>query len=452
MLSAFVKFMLRAGCQNGPPPLGFIEVKERDSHRSIARPELLAPGGSLEKCRIAFLYGADAVYVGARQFSLRAYAKNFDGEEMATACTLAHRLGKKLYVTVNVFARDTDIKALPSFIEYFRDIRVDGLIVSDPGVLDLVRRIAPDLPVHLSTQANTTNSLSARFWHNQGISRINLARELTFDQVAEIRKSCPVQLEVFVHGAMCVSYSGRCLLSALLNDRSANLGLCTQPCRWAYSVVEEKRPGEYFPIREDSKGSYIFSSKDLCLLEEIGKLTQLGIDAFKIEGRMKGALYLATVVSTYRKAIDRCVESSAPCQADPQWMDDLEAVSHRPYTKGFMFPVDKPLVHEVAPTTRYLQSHTLAGIVRPAPHTRWETSVSHLDAPLNDWACIEVRSRLLPGMMLELLAPDGAWTTHHLDHFEDLHGRRLHVAHPNTWIRVPLPFPVFPLQVIRVST
>ena len=425
-----------------------------NSQSPVAAVELLAPGGSLEKCRIAFLYGADAVYVGGKDYSLRAYAKNLSDEELAIACTMARLLGKKIYVTVNLFAREPDIKSIPSYLEYLRELHVDGLIISDPGVLDLARRFAPDIPLHLSTQANTTNSLAARFWQSQGVGRINVAREVSFENLREIRGNCTAQLEIFVHGAMCVSYSGRCLLSGLLNGRSANLGLCTQPCRWSYRIVEEKRPGEYFPIHEDSRGSYIFSSKDLCLLDEIGRLTHLGIDAFKIEGRMKGALYLATVVNTYRMAIDNCTQSPGSPSGyhlpKDVWKIDLQAVSHRPYTKGFLFADDESLPHEVASSTRYIQSHSLAGIVRPSPHTRWESSLTQIAPHTSGWACIEVRSRLVPGVTLEFLVPDGSRTVHRLDYFEDLAGSRLHVAHPNTWIRTPVPFPVFPFQVIRV--
>lgn len=226
----------------------------RETNMTLAgKPELLAPGGSIEKCKIAFLYGADAVYVGGRQFSLRALARNLNLEELAMASHLARRLGRKLYVTVNVFARQADIEALPLYLEYLNDIGIDGVIVSDPGVLVLARQYAADVPIHLSTQMNSTNSLSALFWANQGVRRINVAREVSFRELQAIRQSTSAELEVFVHGAMCISYSGRCFLSAFLNERSANQGLCSQPCRWSYSLVEEKRPGEFFPIREDDQ-------------------------------------------------------------------------------------------------------------------------------------------------------------------------------------------------------
>jgi U32 family peptidase len=274
-------------------------------HTKPKKPELLAPAGSFEKCMIALLYGADAVYVGGKDYSLRAYTRNLNREELAHACFLAHQLGKKLYVTLNVFAREEDLSVLPKFLGYLQEIRVDAIIVSDPGVLLLAQRWAPSIPVHLSTQSNTTNSLSVFFWQKQGIRRINLARELSFEELAMIRQQTTMEVEIFVHGSLCMAYSGRCLLSAFMNKRAANLGLCTQPCRWQYRLVEEKRPGEYFPIHEDARGSYVLNSRDLCLLPSLGKLMELGIDAFKIEGRMKGILYLASIIRSYRQAIDR---------------------------------------------------------------------------------------------------------------------------------------------------
>lgn len=413
-------------------------------------PELLAPGGSLEKCRIAFLYGADAVYAGGREFSLRNQARNLDGEALAEACTLARSLGRKFYVTVNAFASEGDLVALPGFLSYLQDLAVDGIILSDPGVLLLARRFAPQIPIHLSTQANTTNSLSARFWQEQGVRRINVAREVDFASLNQIRRETDVELEVFIHGAMCIAYSGRCLLSAHLNHRSANRGRCSQPCRWSYRLVEEKRPGEYFPLEEDERGSYIFNSRDLCLLNEIGRLTVAGVDAFKIEGRMKGALYLASTVRTYRQAIDRCLQDPEGYQAEPCWQEELRRLSHRPYTRGLLFEDPTPSQSSVAPATSYLQTHTLAGIVRPAPQSRWAAPVFPPEEGRN-WTYIEVRTRLVPGMTLEFLPMRGEAIHFEVSSFQDLTGRPLAVAHPNSWIRLALPFPTFAYQVIRCS-
>jgi len=413
------------------------------------KPELLAPAGSLEKCRLAFLYGADAVYAGGKEYSLRSYARNLHSEELAAACHLAHCLGKRLYVTVNAFARESDLALLPPFLQYLQDLSVDGLIVSDPAVLVLARRWAPRVPLHLSTQANTTNSLSVAFWQTQGIRRVNLARELTFDDLREIRKATAMELEVFVHGAMCLSYSGRCLLSTFLTGRSANRGHCTQPCRWSYSLVEAKRPGQYLPLEEDGRGSYLLNSKDLCLLEHLGRLLALGINAFKVEGRMKGALYLASVIRTYRQAIDRYWQAPATYAVDPRWREDLEAVSHRPYTTGMLFDDTAGPEASIDASGRLLQTHTLAGIVRPPPESRWHDSPRAPHFALGQETCIEVRSRLKSGMELEFLEVDGTTTSHVLGTFADLRGNPLDVAHPNSWVRVPLPFATFSQQVIR---
>ncbi len=419
------------------------------SVESQKKPELLAPGGSLEKCRIAFLYGADAVYVGGKQFSLRAFARNLDYQELSEATHLAHQYGKKIYVTVNIFARNSDIRSLPQYLSYLQELGVDGIIASDPSVLMLSRKLSPDIPLHLSTQANTTNTLSVQFWQAQGYKRINLARELSYNELREIRQESDAELEVFVHGAMCVSYSGRCLLSAMLNNRSANLGLCTQPCRWSYNLVEEKRPGEYFPILEDSKGTYIFNSKDLCLIDEVAKLAAIGFDAFKIEGRMKGALYLATVVRAYRIVIDACFRASGePYDLSPL-IEDLSRISHRSYTKGFFASDPDALNCNVASIEPLRQSHTLAGIVRPLPSDVDDRSVIGSQT-VADLTCVEVRSRLYVGDSLEFLNPDGSSRLYTIDRMEALDGTSINVANPNTWILLPLSFRTFPLQVIRI--
>ena len=276
-------------------PVKVFAVMDRAAQtKRASKPELLSPGGSLEKLRIAFLYGADAVYASGKDFGLRGFAHNLDTEELAAATVISHLLGKKIYITVNIFARQPDLKKIPPYLEYLQELKVDALIISDPGVVLLARKYAPEIPIHLSTQANTTNSSSVEFWVEQGVRRINLARELSFREIAEIAKKSKAEIEIFVHGAMCMSYSGRCLMSAFLNppgpplekgeanpprpalqkggNRSANSGFCTQPCRWSWGLVEEKRPGEVFPVQQDGRGTYIFNSKDLCLLEEIGEL------------------------------------------------------------------------------------------------------------------------------------------------------------------------------------
>jgi len=414
------------------------------------KPELLSPGGSLEKLRIAFLYGADAVYVSGKDFGLRGFAHNLDDEELAAGSLIAHRLGKKIYVAVNIFARQADLKKISQFLEYLQELEVDALIISDPGVLLLARKYASEIPIHLSTQANTTNSLSVEFWQEQGVRRINLARELSFPEIAEIAGKCTAEIEIFVHGAMCISYSGRCLMSAFLNpglNRSANSGFCTQPCRWSWGLVEKKRPGEVFPVQQDSRGTYIFNSKDLCLLEEIGALAHLGLDSFKIEGRMKGALYVSSVTRAYRQAIDRYAERGLPFKVEPNWVEDVQRVSHRPYTGGSgLFNGAQMSESNVETRISYIQTDTLAGLVRPCPFGDSLSGSMEAEGKIY----LETRSRLVRGQSLEFLYPDGSCAIHHLDSFEDMNGNRLSQAHPNMWIRFGVDFPVFPFQTVRV--
>ncbi len=451
--------------------------------RPIAsKPELLSPGGSLEKLRIAFLYGADAVYASGKDFGLRGFAHNLDTEELAEASLIAHRLDKKIYVAVNIFVRQPDLEKIPQYLEYLQELKVDALIISDPGVLLLARKYAPEIPIHLSTQANTTNSSSVAFWQEQGVRRVNLARELSFREMAEIAGKSKAEIEIFVHGAMCMSYSGRCLMSAFLNhlpgpsekageknpprprrsvNRSANSGFCTQPCRWSWGLVEEKRPGEFFPVQQDSRGTYVFNSKDLCLLEEIDALARIGIDSFKIEGRMKGPLYVASVTRAYRQAIDRCAERrtayrgrkpeaggrKTEYRVEPNWIEDLQKVSHRPYTKGNLFESAQTQKADVETRISYLQTHTLAGLVRHRP----DCDSMPADLGAGGKIFFEARSRLVPGRRLEFLYPDGSSASHFLDSFEDINGNRLSEAHPNRWIRFCVDFPVFAFQTVRVS-
>jgi U32 family peptidase len=268
------------------------------------RPELLAPAGTFEKLVTAIHYGADAVYLSGKRYGLREKAGNFDEDQLREALAYAHQRGVKVYVTVNIFAHNDDVDGLPPYLLRLEEVGVDGLIVADPGVLALARRTVPQLPLHLSTQANVTNYMAAEFWRQQGAGRINLARELSLAELRTIRKKCPGQLEVFVHGALCISYSGRCLLSSYMTGRDANRGHCAHPCRYKYALVEETRPGQYFPVEEDDRGTYIFNSKDLCLLELLPQLLALSVDALKIEGRMKSIFYVGGVVRVYRAALD----------------------------------------------------------------------------------------------------------------------------------------------------
>jgi len=302
---------------------------------SIKKPELVAPAGDLEKAEAAFLYGADAVYVGGKEFSLRAQAGNFAPEELEELMALARGQNKKVYVAVNVVAHNRDIHRLQSYLAFLQDLGVDGIIVADLGVLDLVQKRAPGIPVTISTQASVANILSARFFESLGVKRIVLARELTLEEIREIRENVSVELEVFVHGAMCVAYSGRCLLSSFMTGRSGNRGECAHPCRYRYFLREEKRPGEYFPIEEDDRGTYILNSKDLCLIEYVPELMEVGVDAFKIEGRMKSPHYVATASRVYRQAIEAAA-SGRPGRDLAEWQEELNKIANRPYTTGFL--------------------------------------------------------------------------------------------------------------------
>ena len=274
--------------------------------RVLEKPELLAPAGNMEKGKMALLYGADAIYLGGKAFGLRAFANNFSMEEIAEITAFAHDLGKKVYVTVNIFAHNEDVNKLPAYLQDLEMAGVDALLISDLGVWSVAKRVVPNLPLHVSTQANTTNFETVNAWHALGAERVVLARELSLTEIAEIGEKTTVELETFVHGAMCISYSGRCLLSAFLTGRDGNRGACAQACRWDYTIMEKNRPGEQFDIQEDERGTYIMNSKDLCLIDYLPELMRTGVCSLKIEGRMKSVHYVATVVSTYRKAIDSC--------------------------------------------------------------------------------------------------------------------------------------------------
>ena len=300
--------------------------------RRIQKPELLAPAGNMEKLHMALLYGADAVYLGGKMFGLRAFASNFSLAEMDEAVAFAHSLHKKVYVTVNIFAHNEDINNLPDYLRNLQAIGVDALLISDFGVWSVAREIIPEMPLHVSTQANTTNWAAVKAWENLGASRVVLARELSFTEMKEIGSKTEVELEAFVHGAMCISYSGRCWLSSYLTGRDGNRGACAQVCRWEFNLTEKNRPGEVYDVAGDEQGTYIMNSKDLCLLPYLLQLMEAGICSFKIEGRMKSAHYAASVVSVYRRAIDACWRDPQHYTVKQEWLDELEKVSHRPYT------------------------------------------------------------------------------------------------------------------------
>ena len=329
------------------------------------KPELLVPAGNLETLKTAVIYGADAVYIGGAAFSLRAKADNFDAKAMKEGIAFAHARGARVYVAVNIFAHNRDLPGAERYLTELKTIRPDALIVSDPGILALCRRICPELELHISTQANNTNYETFRFWHSLGARRVVSARELSLSELAEIRSRIPADLEIeaFVHGAMCISYSGRCLLSSFMAGRDANCGACTHPCRWKYSLMEEKRPGEYFPVEEDERGTYIFNSKDLCMIGHIPELVAAGINSFKIEGRMKTQLYVATVARTYRKAIDDWFEDPKKYEENqPLYREEIGKCTYREFTTGFYFgrPAAEAQIYD---SNTYVKNYTYLGSV-----------------------------------------------------------------------------------------
>jgi len=331
----------------------------------MRKPELLIPASSLEVLKTAVLYGADAVYIGGEAFGLRAKAKNFTREEMAQGIAFAHAHGVKVHVTANIIAHNKDIEDAGRYFRELKEIAPDALIISDPGMFTLAREICPEIDIHISTQANNTNYMSCLFWHKMGAKRVVMARELSLEEISEIRKKVPAGLEIesFIHGAMCISYSGRCLLSNYFTGRDANGGACTHPCRWKYTLMEETRPGESLPVYENERGTFIFNSGDLCMIEHIPELLAAGIDSFKIEGRMKTALYVAAVARTYRRAIDDCMESEEKYQANRKWYrEEIAKCTYRKFTTGFYF--GKPGADaQIYDNSTYINEYTYLGMV-----------------------------------------------------------------------------------------
>ncbi|MBN1142196.1 MAG: U32 family peptidase [Deltaproteobacteria bacterium] len=398
----------------------------------MLKPELLAPGGDLEKLESALYFGADAVYVGGARFGLRAMAGNFSLPQLQAARKLVRGLGKKLYLTLNAYLAPEEIPALRDHLEELKPLDLDAYIVSDPGVVALIREVDPDRTLHLSTQANTTNAAAAVFWGRNGIRRINLARELSLEQLKAIRSGCDLELETFVHGAMCMAYSGRCLLSAALTGRSANQGACTHPCRWGYALQEETRPGEFFPVEEDGAGAYLLNSRDLCLVEQLPALAAAGIDGLKIEGRMKSRYYAAVVTDVYRTALDSLPEPGGEYRCDPRWREELETVSHRPYGTGFLFPERGEQIHPA--TSSYIRSHDFIGV---------------LVAGFGRSPLVQVRNRFFPGETLELVAPGMRRTVFSCAAIRTSDGELLSVAQPNAVVAIDLPAAGKPGDLLR---
>ena len=360
----------------------------------MRKPELLVPAGSLEVLKVAVIFGADAVYIGGEAFGLRAKAKNFTSEEMKEGIDFAHAHGVKVYVTANILAHNSDLTDAAAYFTELAALHPDALIIADPGLFMIAKDVCPEIDIHISTQANNCNYGTFLFWHEQGASRVVTARELSLKEIGEIRKRIPADMEIetFVHGAMCISYSGRCLLSAYMTGRSANEGACTHPCRWKYAVVEEKRPGEYFPVEENERGTYIFNSKDLCMIEHIPDLFEAGIDSFKIEGRMKTALYVATVARTYRKAIDDYLEDPKVYEKNLPWYrEQISRCTYRQFTTGFFYckPDQESQIYD---SNTYIREYTYLGIV----------------GEVKDGLCvIEQRNKFTVGEQIEIMKPNG---------------------------------------------
>lgn len=412
----------------------------------MVKPELLAPAGDMEKLKYALAYGADAVYMGGTAFGLRAYAGNFKAEEMERAVDWTHALGKKLYITVNIFAHEQDFENLPAYLRELASLGVDGAIVSDPGIIMLAKEIAPGLPLHLSTQANNTNSYAIRFWMNQGVERVVLARELTFAELKEVRAKVDGGLEIFIHGAMCMSYSGRCLLSNYLTGRDANRGECTQPCRWGYALVEEKRPGQVFPVEEDERGTYVFNSHDLCLLPHLPLLKSLNIDSYKIEGRMKSAQYVASTVKVYREAIDTLWdEGEGAFQAKlPGWFAEMDKVSHRDYSAGFLFGKPGADSHNLE-TSHYVRDYDFVGVWLDDRELQNSAGSGE-----EGTAWVEQRNNFKLGEVLEVLAPQGECWSFEVREMWDREGNPLEVArHAQQRIKLSVPGRIMPYSILR---
>lgn len=401
--------------------------------------ELLAPAGDLEKLKIALIYGADAVYFGGEMFSLRAGAGNLTIDEMRQGTEFAHGMNKKCYLTLNIFAHNEDIAPLTDYLEKIKDIGIDAYLISDPGILDVVRGIIPDAEIHLSTQANMTNYMTARFWYRMGVRRLVIARELTFEEIRELRKQIPddMEIEAFVHGAMCISYSGRCLLSNFMIERDANRGMCAHPCRWKYTLMEEKRPGQYYPIEEDDRGTYILNSRDLCMIEHMPELIGSGICSAKIEGRMKSIYYVATVIHGYRQAIDAYYEDPEHYSFNEEWLSELKKASHREFTTGFYFNQPTNLDQNYQ-TSAYTRDYSFVGIVRSYDETTC-------------FAVVEQRNKMSTGEEIEIFGPDISYFKQKVTEMYDLETGEPVVSapHPQQMLKFKMEQPVKPDYILR---
>lgn len=390
------------------------------------RPELLIPASSLEVLKVAVIYGANAVYIGGEAFGLRAKAKNFTPEDMREGVKFAHDHDVKVYVTANILAHNRDLEGVREYFKELKEIKPDALIISDPAIFTIAKEILPDMELHISTQANNTNYGTYNFWYRLGAKRVVTARELSMEEIKEIRENIPqdMEIETFVHGAMCISYSGRCLLSSFMAGRDANQGACTHPCRWKYAVVEESRPGQYMPVYENERGTYIFNSKDLCMIEHIPELIEAGIDSFKVEGRMKTALYVATVARTYRMAIDDCKRSPDYYRERLSfYKSEIAKCTYRQYTTGFFFgkPDENTQIYD---SNTYVKEYTYLGIVGGERNGKYR---------------IEQRNKFSVGEQIEVMKPDGENIDVTVKAIEDEDGKAMENApHPRQVLYIDL--------------
>ncbi len=384
------------------------------------KPELLAPAGNFEKLEIAIHFGADAVYLAGKNFSLRSFSGNFAADELSQAVQFAHDRGVKVYVACNIYSRNEDQRAISEYLAQIGDICPDGIIISDPGIFAQARKLIPQIPIHISTQANTTNYHAALFWEQLGAKRIVVARELSLPEIREIADNTSLEIEAFVHGAMCISYSGRCLLSSFMAHRESNRGLCCHPCRWNYAVMEETRPGQYFPIAEDERGTYIFNSKDLCMISHIPEMIGARICSFKIEGRIKGINYVGSVVKVYREAIDSYCENPESYTVRPEWLEELAKLDYRGYCTGFY--LNEP-------------DQTVPNYDREAYLTDYVFAAKVLGKTDED-IFIEARNKLCVGDSIEILRAKGRIITATIQHIRDEQGRNLAAAQPGNRVRI----------------
>ncbi|CAK7054107.1 U32 family peptidase [Tissierella carlieri] len=400
--------------------------------------ELLAPAGDLEKLKMAIMYGADAVYLGGDSFGLRKASKNFSVEEIEEGIRFAHERGKKVYITLNIVPHNEDMEGLEEYVTKLYEIKADAVIVSDPGMFSVIRRTVPELPIHLSTQASVTNYETMMFWYNLGVRRIVLARELSFKEIESMSTKLPKDLEIeaFVHGAMCMSYSGRCLISNYMTGRDANRGDCAHPCRYKYNLVEEKRPGEYFPVFEDEEGTFIMNSKDLCMIEFIPQLIKSGIKSFKIEGRVKSSYYVATVIRAYRMAIDEYYKNPDNYRFDEKWLKEIKKASHRDFTTGFYLgkPTNEAQVYS---TSSYVRGYDFVGLILNYDE---ETKI----------ATVEQRNRMFVGEEIEVFGPNKEFFTQIIEKMWDEEGNEIEVApHPQQVVKILMTRPVNSMDMIR---